>query len=153
MRNIAAAALLICAAIFASPVAAQPRRAAVPSVSQIINFSLMEALVAVKAEDLAGVFAFIPENKSSMAMADYLMHNHRAMKRFAKKVTEDLEETQGINEWDKEVLLYVVGMNNSPGLPAGVKRLSKRLNRKVSRLSLAPSIPLSVMVQRRASKR
>ena len=147
--RVVSAALLLAVSV---PSSAQ-EGAVVPVQSQIINLSLVEALIAVKATDLAGVFGFIPEEQSSMAMADYLMHDHKALKLFVKKAEKDLSVAEGVNEWDKRVLLFLVGIDASGVLPPGIERVPKRWMERINSLSLAQSLPLQVIVQRREEKR
>jgi hypothetical protein len=129
--------------------AAQPK---VPVAPQIINFSLLEALVAVNASNLAGVFGFIPEDHASMAMADYLVHDQKALKLFIKKCEKDLKVAKGINEWDKQVCAYIVGINASGTLPPEVKPIPPKLMSHVNELLLVDALPLQVVVQRRAGR-
>lgn len=141
--------LAIFLAALAGSLSAQGEGQQLPVQTQIINLSLLEALVAIQATDLAGVFGFIPEDQSAMAMADYLMHNHRALKKFVKKGERDFKEVQGVNDWDKQVLLYLIGINNSVSLPVGVERIPAGLMRRINELGLAPGLPLQIMVQKR----
>ncbi|HBL18065.1 MAG: hypothetical protein A2X36_08870 [Elusimicrobia bacterium GWA2_69_24] len=139
-------------AALAAGAAAQPQT---PGTAQggVINLSLVDALVAVDAQDLAGVFSFIPEEQTPMAMADYLMHDHKALKKFVRKGERDLKLSQGINEWDKKVLLFLVGMNSQPLLPLGIARVSPAWRARVNALSLAQALPLNIIVQQRAAGR
>ncbi|MFH1723808.1 MAG: hypothetical protein ABII00_04205 [Elusimicrobiota bacterium] len=125
----------------------------IPAAPQVINLSLMDALVAVGATDLAGVFSFIPEMQSSMALADYLMHNRKALTKFIKKGEKDLKEVQGINEWDKQVFLFLIGINAQPRLPAGIERIPEKLMKQVNRMGLAQPLPLRIIVERRAANK
>lgn len=139
-------------AAMAAGAAAQPP---VPGTAQggVVNLSLVEALVAVDAQDLAGVFSFIPEDQAPMALADYLMHDRKALKRFVRKGEADLKRSQGINEWDKKVLLYLVGMDSQALLPLGIERIPPSWRARVNALSLAPALPLNIIVQQRAAGR
>ncbi len=133
----------------AGPAAAQRE---IPSSPTIINLNLMEALVAIDRTDLVGIFTFVPQKRTSLAMADFLLRNRKALRKFVKKAERDLKQVQGINEWDKGVFLYLVGMS-SGRLPSGVKALSRGWTDRINTLSLAQPLPLSIMVQRRSGGR
>lgn len=126
---------------------------AAPSAPSIINMSLMDALVAIKHPELAGVFSFVPDSQATMAMADFLMRDHDSLKRFLKMAEADMKKLKIINGWDKEVCLHIVAASANENLPPGAKRLSKRLSDRVSILSLAPGMPLEVVMQRRMETR
>lgn len=132
--------------------AAQPRPRAgshLPRQQQpLINLNLIEALVSIKEESLAGLFSYIPEADAAPAFADYLYRNSGALKLFLKKGEKDLKAAGGINEWDKQVYLYLVTINaNGPASGAAV--LPAKLLDRVSTLSLAPGLPLSEFTMRR----
>lgn len=124
-----------------------------PSAPNIINMSLMDALVAIKHPELAGVFSFVPDSQAPMAMADFLMRDHASLKRYLKMVEADRKKLQIITAWDKEVCLHIVAAASNQNLPPGTERLSKRLTDRVSSLSLAPGMPLEVVMQRRMEVR
>ena len=67
------------------------------------------------------------------------MHNRKTLKKFLKKVKKDFKDAQAIVEWDKKVLLYMVGLNTAPQLPAGMERLSKKLSARVNEYALKPA--------------
>lgn len=116
----------------------------------IISLSLVEALVAIKGTDLSAVFSFVPEQNAPIALATYLMNNQGALKRFLGKCEKDYEAAQGINDWDKQVLLYLVGLDGSGAAGSGMKKVPERLMKKVSEMSLLPGLPLEIVVQKRA---
>ncbi len=116
--------------------------------AQLINLSLMEALVALDAQDLAGIFGFVPEASASVALADYLMHNRTALKKFVRKGEKDLKALGGVNAWDRLVFMHIMQMNNSP-LPPGIERLPAKMEYKVSTLVLAPPLTLEEINGRR----
>lgn len=142
------AAAALTAAIAAAP--ALPKTASAQT--QIINLSLVEALVAVGAPDLAGIFAFIPDNQSAMAMADYLMRNGRALKRFIKKGEKDYKDVQGINDWDRQVYLYLINMQGATAALSGTEVIPRGWMSRIHTLSLVPAYPLQMMVQKRAAR-
>lgn len=149
-------ALLAAGAALALAGAGSPARAQeprVPSMDQVINLSLVEALVAVGAADLAGVFGFIPEERTAMAMADYLLRDRKGLKRFIKKGQRDLRELGGVNEWDKQVYLFLVGMTSSGALPAGVRPLSAKTINGIQQLGLARPLSLQEMTVARSARR
>jgi hypothetical protein len=141
------------ACLSSGPAAAQPPRAAAPNSAQIINFNVVDALAAIGAQELGGVFTFIPEDRTSMAMAAYLMESPKALKRFIKKASADRKEFQAINAWDKEVLLYLVGMGSSGQVSTGGRSIPESAMKKIQALSLEPALPRDIMMQRRALRK
>ncbi|MBI3297556.1 MAG: hypothetical protein HYZ75_05300 [Elusimicrobia bacterium] len=148
MREFLAAAVL--AAFLAGPSRAQFMNSDAPAMPQLINMSVIEALVATDHAELAGVFAFVPEGAAPLALADYLLRKPDALKGFVKKGEADLKTTQVINNWDKEVFLHLVAATAGGASVPGVKPVKKSLVDRISRLSLATGVPLEVLVQRRA---
>ncbi|MEK9146169.1 MAG: hypothetical protein AAB339_11220, partial [Elusimicrobiota bacterium] len=67
-----------------------------------------------------------------------------------KKCRKDYDAAQGINEWYKQVLLYLVGIDASGLGSEGMKKVPEGLMKKVSETSLLPGVPLEVVVQKRA---
>lgn len=132
---------------------AQYMGGAAPSAPSIIGMSLMEALVAVRHPELAGVFAYVPDSQSAVAMADYLMRDHEALKRFLKKVEGDQRALKLVSGWDKEVCLHIVAATSNRTVPPGAEPLSKKLYDRVSLMSLAQGVPLEIVLQRRAEVR
>ncbi|MBI5244586.1 MAG: hypothetical protein HY922_13040 [Elusimicrobia bacterium] len=132
----------------ALPAAAQE---AVP-MGQVINLSLVEALVAVEHADLSGIFGFVPEEAAGFALADFLMRDHKSLKRFIQKCEKDYKQAHGTSLWDKQVLLHLVTINASGAAPMGVKRIPAKLMDRVNTLSLVDGLPLEVVVQRRGGK-
>ena len=126
---------------------------AVPTAPSIINMSLMDALVVIRHPELAGVFSFVPDAQSAMAMADLLLRDHAALKRFIKATEADQKKFKVINGWDKEVCLHIVAATSNQTLPPGTERLSRGLYDRVSLMSLATGVPLEVILQRRAASR
>lgn len=150
MRTWTLAAAVAFGALAAGRAGAQaPAAVEAPQQPQIINLSLLEALLAVKAQELAGVFGFVEEKNAPAAFADYLFHNRPALKRFVKKGERDSKQAGGVNEWDKQVYLYLLGINASAMLPQGYSRLSSSWVDRLSTLSLAPGLTLSELTARR----
>lgn len=119
---------------------------------QILDLSAVEGLVAVGAQDLAGVFGFIPEAAVTSAFADYLLHSRKALKKFLKKGERDLKELGGINAWDKAVWMSLMQINGAGLLPLGMNRLDKDQELRVSALVLARGLSLQEMTAIRGAK-
>jgi hypothetical protein len=156
MKNVL---LTIALLTFASAATAQPAPTALPAAPsvagiqpQIIDLSLVEALVAIKHTELAGIFGFVPEPVSALAFADYLMRDLKSLKCFIKKVEKDKKLAEGISIWDKQVLLHLVTIDATGDVMMGVRKVSKELMEKVNTLGLAQDYPLEMIVQRRAGK-
>jgi len=148
MMKVFAAAVLTAALVL--PAAAQAPNVPAPAQppQQIINLSLMEALITVERVDMAGVFSFVPEVNTPLAFADYLLRSLGSLKRFIKKCRKDYKVAQGISEWDKQVLLYIVGLNPS-SVALGFEQVPEGRMKEVGELCMLPGIPLQVIVQRR----
>lgn len=127
---------------------AEPHQVQVVQQPQMINLSLIDALVAIHEEGLAGIFGYIAESNAAPAFAEYLFRTPKALKLFVQKGERDLKETGGISEWDKEVYLYVIGINSN-GTNAGAELLPAKLLDRVATLSLATGLPLSEITMRR----
>jgi len=153
MKRAALAALLFASALAGAEGRAQFMGGAAPTAPSIINMSLMDALVIIRHPELAGVFSFVPDAQSTMAMADLLLRDHASLKRFLKAIEADQKKVKVINGWDKEVCLHIVAATANQTLPPGAERLSKRLFDRVSLLSLAQGVPLQVIMQRRLESR
>ena len=59
-----------------------------------------------------------------------------------------MKAAAGINEWDKEVYLYIVSIN-ATGSSMGIEPLPEKVLDKVSTLSLAPGLPLAAITMKR----
>lgn len=127
--------------------------AAAPAAPGIINMSLMDALVVIRHPELAGVFSYVPEQQSTVAMADYLLRDPSSLKRWLKKVEADLDKLKVVDGWDKEVCLHIIAAAPAGSSLPGAKPLPKRLYDRVARVSLAQAVPLQVILQRRAEGR
>ena len=123
--------------------------ASVPQQPQIINLNLLQALIAIDAQDMAGVFGFVPEANAAPALADYLLHNKAALKRFLKKSEKDLKDVSGVNEWEQQVHRYMLTIYASGTLKAGI--VSKSFMDRVAKLSVAPALSLADITSRRKS--
>lgn len=150
MKRAALAALLLVPAFGGAR--AQYMGGAAPSAPGIISMSLMEGLVAIKHPELAGVFAYVPESQTAVAMADFLMRDHAALKKFLKKVEAEQKALKLVNGWDKEVCLHIVAATSNRTVPPGAEALSKGLFDRVSLMSLAQGVPLELLIQRRAAR-
>ncbi|HAH08019.1 MAG TPA: hypothetical protein DCM05_16085 [Elusimicrobia bacterium] len=149
MTNTLLAAALLALVPPASAQTALPPSLSVPGIQpQVIDLSLVEALVAVKRTELAGIFGFVPEAVSSLAFADYLMRQPKALKLFVKKVEKDKKVARGISVWDRQVLLHLVSIDASGGA-LGVKKIEKKMMDRISVLSLSEELLLETIVQRR----
>lgn len=141
-----AVSALIAHAAYAAKPQSQPQ---LPQQAEIINLNLLEALKAIGEEDMAGVFAFIPAASLPPAMADYLLHRPKALKKFVKKGEADLKAAGGITEWDQQVYVYMLNINGSGILPEK-KMLSKSMLDRVQKLMIAPAMPLAQVTLRRS---
>jgi hypothetical protein len=155
IKTLFAAALLLPACAGASGIKAAPLKGVVAlpvqQPQQVINLSLMEALIAVERADMVGVFSFVPEENSALAMADMLIRERKSMKLFLRKVGKDQKIAGGVSEWDKQVLLYLVGLDaDAPAL--GIEPLPAKLQKQVHEFSLVPAYPLQVIVEKRRSQ-
>lgn len=119
---------------------------------QIINLSLLEALIAMDAQDLSGIFSFVPEAGAPLALADHLLRHNGRLKRFVKKGERDLREAGGVNEWDRQVFLHIVALQAAGAVPPGLDRLSPAWMGRVSTLATAPALPLAEVTARRKGR-
>jgi hypothetical protein len=125
-----------------------PVAPAQPQQQQVINLSLIEALVGIHQEGLAGLFGYIPEQYAQTALAEYLFRTPKDLKLYIKMNERDLKETSGINQWHKEVFLYMINIGSNPTM-AHIDPLSSKLQDQVATLSLAQGFPLSEIAMRR----
>lgn len=129
-----------------------PERAPIQQ-PQMLDLNLMEALIAAGAVDLAGVFGFVPPESAPAALADYLLHDRKALKRLLKKERKDIKEAGGINAWDKMVFISLLQIHNAGLVPPGVERLSKKEELEVSDIVLARAMSLQEMNATRGARR
>jgi len=128
-----------------------PARAPAPQ-GQVIGLTLLEDLVAIGHTDLAGIFGFVPEQASAFAMADFLMRDHKSLKRFVKKCEGDFKKAHGVSLWDKQVLLHLVTINASGADAMGMRKVPAPWMDRINTLCLVEGLPLEIVVQRRGSK-
>ncbi len=114
----------------------------------IVSLSLVEALAAVRAPELAGIFSFIAEGDSPFAFADYLARDKKALKRYIEKLGDDLKAANGLTAWDHSVCAGLVNLYASPLANTFGRPEDKRMSR-INQCVLAPVIPLGEIVARR----
>ncbi|MBI4348491.1 MAG: hypothetical protein HY553_16745 [Elusimicrobia bacterium] len=136
----------------AQPSAVLPEAAPIQQ-PQMLDLNLMEALVTVGAHDLAGVFGFVPAEAAPAALADYLLHNRKALKKLLKKGQRDLKELGGVNGWEKMVFIQILQLHSNGPIPPGVERLSKKEEYDVSEIVLARPMTLQEMTTLRGMKK
>ncbi|MBI3507584.1 MAG: hypothetical protein HY059_22335 [Proteobacteria bacterium] len=129
-----------------APAAAQPQAAATQH-AELINLNLLAALVAVDKKELAGVFAFVPEESAPPAFADFLLRDGGSLKRFLKKSEKDLKDAGGVSEWDQLVYRYVLTLNGSGAISKDA--LGKSVLDRVNALAVSPALPLQVITLKR----
>ena len=145
----AVAALLLGAAPLLGADSPAKAGAALPQPQQAIaNLSLIDALVTVGGENLAGLFSYISETNTAPAFAGYLFRDQKALKRFLKRDEKDLKSVGGISDWNKQVYLYLVTINAMNSF-AKDEMLPAKLLDRVSALSLAPALSLAELSDRR----
>lgn len=113
----------------------------------VVNPSCMEALAATDQPHLAGVFAFIPEKDIGAAFADLLARSRPAMRRYLSKLERDGKKAKGLTSWDHDVVVQVLGLYSTSFAGVADEGYKKRL----SKLSLLPTIPLAEMTQKRGA--
>ncbi|MBI5211537.1 MAG: hypothetical protein HY927_16305 [Elusimicrobia bacterium] len=114
----------------------------------LMNLSCIEALVAIDADWLAGVFSFVPEKDSPTAFADIIVRNKAAMKRYLGKLSRDYRAAKGISEWDHEVVMKALELYGSP-LAEAVGKPDSSVRERLGTLSLAPTMSLGELSMRR----
>ncbi len=152
---LAAAVLALPVAASAAPAAGAPTGPAASTAKSapmnsggMVSLSLVEALSAVRAPELAGIFSFIAEGDSPFAFADYLAREKKAMKLYLEKLDDDKKAANGLTTWDHAVCaslvnLYASALANTFGRP-DEKRMSK-----INQCVLSPVVPLEEIVARR----
>ncbi len=137
---------VLIAALFASttlPASAQR--------SQVMDLSIMEALVAVGHADMAGIFSFISEKDSAPAFADFLLRNEKSRKKYIAKVDKDVKKAGGLTAWDHAVLQDVVSVYGSPmGKTLPNKASAKEILHMVN-LAGTPTLSLDQISAKRRS--
>ncbi|MBI5200589.1 MAG: hypothetical protein HY925_03300 [Elusimicrobia bacterium] len=147
----AAVAFAFCAPSGAQEAAILPESGPIRQ-PQMIDLNLMESLVTCGATDLAGVFGFVAPENAPFALADYLLHNRKALKKLTKNELKNLKETGGVGAWNKLVFMQILQIENAGILPPGVEKLSKSEEQNVSELVLAKGMTLAEMAAIRGAK-
>lgn len=154
-----AAALAAALALTVVPASAgTAERAAVEGVSTpksapmstggMVSLSLVEALAAVRAPELAGVFSFISDENAPFAFADYLARDKKALKLYVAKLDDDRKVANGLTAWDHSVCASLVNLYASP-LAATFGRPDEKRMSKINQCVLVPVVPLEEIVARR----
>src|SRR3989338_11511467 len=115
---------------------------------QILNLSCMEALVTIGQADLAGVFSFVPERDSHAALADLLVHDKSALKKFLAKAEKDYKLVTGVSVWDHDVLQFALSIYNS-SLAQTLPKPGGKIIARINKLAAAPTRTLQEKTARR----
>ena len=119
-----------------------------PSGGSMLNLSCMEALSAVQAGWLSGVFTFIPEKDSTLAFADMVVRNKLIRRKYVAKLMRDHAAARGITVWDHEVVMHILGIYSSP-LASLLEKPDPTTSDRLNMLGLAPTMTLAEMNARR----
>jgi hypothetical protein len=114
----------------------------------MVSLSLVEALAAVRAPELAGLFSFIAESDAPFAFADYLAREKKAQKLYIEKLDDDKKAANGLTAWDHSVCASLVNLYASP-LAATFGRPDEKRMSKINQCVLSPTVPLEEIVARR----
>jgi hypothetical protein len=136
------------AALGLTAMAVLTQAATMPVQGGVLNLSCVDALVAVGQPNLAGVFAFVPEKDSAAAFADLMAREPKALKKYMRKLDDDIKVAGGITPWDHEAILAVIALLGSPlaeTFPKPPAKLSARLNE----ISMAQTVSLETVTARR----
>lgn len=114
----------------------------------ILNPSCLSALIAIEHFDMTGVFSFIAEKDSAAALADFLVRNKAAQKKYIAKLQKDMKETMGISVWDHDVVMRSLEFYASP-VAETVEKPSPGVSARLTQLSIAPTLTLQEMSTRR----
>jgi hypothetical protein len=139
--------LIVCAQALGQT-APQSLAAKAPASAGMVNLSLVEALAAVNAPQLAGLFSFINENDSPFAFADYLARDKKALKLYVSKLDDDRSLANGLTAWDHSVCASLVNLYSSPAGATFARPDEKRMS-KINQCVLAPVVALDEIVARR----
>lgn len=118
------------------------------STGGMVSLSLVEALSAVRAPELAGVFSFIAEENAPFAFADYLARDKKALKLYVGKLDDDRKVANGLTAWDHSVCASLVNLYSSPLANTFGRPDEKRMSR-INQCVLVPVVPLEEIVARR----
>lgn len=134
----------------AAPAAPAPAGAPAKAASNggMVSLSLVEALSAVRAPQLAGLFSFIASDDAPFAFADYLARDKKALKLYVEKLDDDRKVANGLTAWDHSVCASLVNLYASPLAATFGKPDEKRLS-KINQCVLTPVVPLEEIVARR----
>ncbi len=148
-----AALALAFPALAGAPEAARPAKATIVAApagasTGMIDFSLVEALAALRQPQLAGIFSFVSEKNAPFAFADLLARDKKSMKRYLDKLDVDFKAALGLTDWDHEVCASLINLYGSPvaatfGVP------DARRMKQINDCMLAPTVPLESIVARR----
>jgi len=135
---------LLAVCLIASPLfAATAARA-----QEMLGGSLIEALAAVGKPELGGVFTYVGEANSPRAFADLIARDRKAMKRYTNKLAGDMKAAGGLTAWDHQVCATLVTYYAGAAAP-GIKRPDAKRLKAFNECLLAPTLELSVIVERR----
>lgn len=119
-----------------------------PSGGGVFNLSCMEALAAVQANWLSGVFTFVPEKDSALAFADMVVRNKAIRRKYVAKLMKDHAVARGITVWDHEVVMHILSIYSSP-LAQLLEKPDPTTFDRLNMLGLAPTMTLAEMNARR----
>ncbi|MBI3564300.1 MAG: hypothetical protein HY079_03785, partial [Elusimicrobia bacterium] len=132
----------------AAPAPAGAPAAGASSNGGMVSLSLVEALAAVRAPQLAGLFSFISSDDAPFAFADYLARDKKALKLYVEKLDDDRKAANGLTAWDHNVCASLVNLYSSP-LAATFGRPDEKRLSKINQCVLVPVVPLEDIVARR----
>lgn len=150
------AAALLAAFAAGAPAAAQDAIGIEPPQMEqggVLDLSVIEALAALKRPELSGVFAFVPESRTSIAFANLLLADPKSRGRYLKFCEKTHGDAGAVSRWDKQVLLLLVGMNGQGELPVGVKPMSDKDRKRINKLALVPGVAIEELRGRSAVRR
>lgn len=119
---------------------------------QPIAPALSHALHAIDADAVVGVFLFVNPNDGPVALANYLVRDHQALKKYVKSLEKDVKSAQAVSRWDKLVCLHMVALGVDRSVSAKGKVLSKKWAARVQNLTLTPSLNYSEILMRRGGR-
>lgn len=128
--------------------AANTAKSGAMSSGGMVSLSLVEALAAVRAPQLSGVFSFIAEGDAPFAFADYLARDKKALKLYLEKLDEDRAVAKGLTGWDHAVCASLVNLYASPLANTFGRPDEKRMS-MINQCVLVPVVPLEEIVARR----
>ncbi len=120
--------------------------------AHILNLNCIEALAAAGKPELAGIFAYVPDNDTAAAFADLLVHDRKALRKFTAKAEKDLKQVSGVSQWDHQAIAYVLAIYASPAAAATVDKPASSDLSRLRALLVAPQLSLEEMTARRSAK-